>query len=488
MHFLELPEDLLIQIVGFMTPRELLRLKQTCRGMYAFGSMDVVWHNVRIDTPLSTHFRNSRHIRRIPAKELQPHVMRALRLDANWRLRHPAIKCLRQLDNEGTVSKMQLLQDSQWLLAFSRRNREETWISLWDLREPDLPPPSPIRFQAAADSVSAAIIGDGSLALVATVYEERAAQFLTVYEVPLDGGYFHGGSSAFRSETLLTTPLNTGYPFLGEIQVYQNLVAVTVVKFEAMEVKTSVLLYHARRKYSITIELGELHPSYRNRVPQLRLAADRFILTNIHIDQPSSEMPLTISQYRLPEQMLPSMHVPPRDAGELQSSTISICELELISNYTRLFRHPKTPICYVSQALDRIATLIFEAHSDAWDITRTSFIHALPLDAPTEVGLARGMLNRFSLQVAAMQENVAMGDAGYRAVWVEHDLESNDYRMMKMVIPIDDEEPVQIAELFPPNKALPFRLEACLSLAFDDVSGRLCFGVLNSCIYIMDFA
>lgn len=95
---------------------------------------------------------------------------------------------------------------------------------------------------------------------------------------------------------------------------------------------------------------------------------------------------------------------------------------------------------------------------------------------------------------ATSQQLVHIGTTGRRMVWIEHELETGRNRLMKFQLASEDWEDrsgksrVVHGLLLPREPNLPFTLSACNSLAFDEVSGRLCLAFYDGGLHILDFA
>jgi len=71
-------------------------------------------------------------------------------------------------------------------------------------------------------------------------------------------------------------------------------------------------------------------------------------------------------------------------------------------------------------------------------------------------------------------------------VWLEHDWELQRFRLMKLSAPVGHGKPT-VGVLLPPDPELPFSPRECQSLAFDEVTGRVCLGLYTGDLYILDF-
>lgn len=93
---------------------------------------------------------------------------------------------------------------------------------------------------------------------------------------------------------------------------------------------------------------------------------------------------------------------------------------------------------------------------------------------------------RFTVPGSTSVEIVKIGTRGHRAVWLEHNWELQQFRLMKLSGPIGGRKP-SVGVLLPPDPELPFSPRQCQSLAFDEVTGRVCLGLYTGNLYILDF-
>ena len=87
---------------------------------------------------------------------------------------------------------------------------------------------------------------------------------------------------------------------------------------------------------------------------------------------------------------------------------------------------------------------------------------------------------------ATSQQLGQIGTTGHRMVWLEHDLETGRNRVMKYAMETESRKHLH-GVLLPTKANLPFALDACNSLGFDEVSGRLCLGFYDGSLHVLDF-
>lgn len=93
---------------------------------------------------------------------------------------------------------------------------------------------------------------------------------------------------------------------------------------------------------------------------------------------------------------------------------------------------------------------------------------------------------KFTVPGSTSIEFVKIGTRGHRAVWLEHDWELQRFRLMKLSVPVGHGKP-SVGVLLPSDPELPFSPRECQSLAFDEVTGRVCLGLYKGDLYILDF-
>jgi hypothetical protein len=98
-----------------------------CRGLHAFVCSDYVWHQTRVDLPLD--LPTDRDVRSLPNSHFQRVIIKALRLEHNWRHDVSYIRQCRKLPvpNDGLVLQMQLVMPN-CLIYLSRSQ-----ISVWNI-------------------------------------------------------------------------------------------------------------------------------------------------------------------------------------------------------------------------------------------------------------------------------------------------------------------------------------------------------------------
>lgn len=110
-----------------------------------------------------------------------------------------------------------------------------------------------------------------------------------------------------------------------------------------------------------------------------------------------------------------------------------------------------------------------------------------PLDTTSNIISPRSKSRVHSYHFSAQDASLSLpqiGATGRRAVWLEHNWEEQQKRIMRYE---RSESSESVSELISNYPDLPFVPNACSSLAFDEVSGRLCVSLMNGELYLLDF-
>lgn len=121
----------------------LLAATQTCRVLYTLGSSDYLWHKIVPTIRIPLEIPADVDPNSLSGAELQKIVIKAIRLEHNWR--KPTSRITRMtpiLQEPGGVpiDEMRLLPGARWLVTAQRNRplwRLSTTISLWCLEDVD---------------------------------------------------------------------------------------------------------------------------------------------------------------------------------------------------------------------------------------------------------------------------------------------------------------------------------------------------------------
>ena len=116
---------------------------QTCRVLYALGSNDYLWHRVVPTIRIPLEIPADVDIKSLSGAELQKIVIKAIRLEHNWRKPTSRITRMTPILQETTnipIDEMRLLPGARWMVTAQRNRplgRLSTTISLWCLEDVD---------------------------------------------------------------------------------------------------------------------------------------------------------------------------------------------------------------------------------------------------------------------------------------------------------------------------------------------------------------
>lgn len=94
----------------------------------------------------------------------------------------------------------------------------------------------------------------------------------------------------------------------------------------------------------------------------------------------------------------------------------------------------------------------------------------------------------FDIPVGSYPEYSYFGTTGRRAVWLEQSLHSDCVQVLRLNYDPNVRAKLPAVDvLLPPEPQLPFKPSACHALAFDEATGRLCIGLFNGLVYVLDY-
>ncbi|KAH9928306.1 uncharacterized protein B0H18DRAFT_254307 [Fomitopsis serialis] len=510
-----LPEDILLEVASHLSVFDVLSLKQTCRTLYAFGSTDYLWHRIvqRIDIPLD--LPPDTPLSALAHYELQPIVLKALRLEANWRRRPPRLKTLRLLprDTQGQyVDQMHFVQGGRWLLTVQRnrqRGRPGSHLEVWSLEDE----PYAIANVDTTGLYRTAVMelkeANQSITLAVGYQTDDLAEVVAVYSVPFRDRsefLFYTAPTLTPTTTLRVSPHPSvkwqSAKFIHQLSLSDGRLVVSVVdptgqtgmsllQVCLMDIKSRVSRWLDPKYLRVRLSRQCPDPSHTNLSPQ------RFSDVSVKIHAHNGHLLLlgparqsiTLRVYAMPPSLLP----------KLSSDTCDPANAFLdlgppISEYEQPLRHHSQfqDIIHVSppSAASISALVVCSFHDTSPRVGQVTRFPLPPGPAAVRGPRLPGASRDFSMPSHVSAQLAQVGPSG-RAVWVEHDWEAQKKRFMRFQMRRDEWDgagvPAAVGALLPPDVALPFLPDTVHSLAFDEVTGRVCLGLFNGDIYVMDF-
>ncbi|KAI0690002.1 hypothetical protein BC835DRAFT_1529012 [Cytidiella melzeri] len=497
MRIVGLPDDILLQVVLYLSIQDVLSFKQTCRVLHAFGSTDYLWHRLAERSDLLLNISSNTVITELPADELQRVVIDAIRLELNWRRSSPRIKRTMSLNiaNDALFEHLHFVNGGKWLLVVQghpRRFEERvyTQIYFWDLHVLN-EPRCVIRFELIGKHRASAVTlhDQEESATLVVALNDASADFFEVRTFSLTGEFTtlsHVGALPSVAKRIELPPSSGPLRAISvtSVSVCGHVLAATVVIFAPDQAATSHIVV-ART------DNGSAHWMQREPYKPIHSALTRLHRNNIiifghntegyacHVYElppsllyPCSRSHMSLSDCDFPDNLL--------EWGPLVAH--STCVMDKLFN---LFPEPST----IPSASGEILAFMLMAESCA-------YLMRFHLSArTTSSSSGKRFVRPITVKIRAdtSVRLVGVGISGRRAVWMEHNLETTRSQLMKLEALQDDTtdgEYTQISSgvLLPPDPPLPFSTDACQGLAFDEASGRLCIGLWGGSLYLVDFS
>ncbi|KAI8980200.1 hypothetical protein BD414DRAFT_421160 [Trametes punicea] len=497
----DLPEDILFDVIQYLDVRDVLALRRTCRALHAFGGNDYVWHRIAADFPLPLDLPYNTSPSAIPGDELQRLTIKAIQLDANWRSPTTRVRGLCALidDKSGQyVDQMQFLPGGKWLWTAQRTLKRESWytrMGLWSLE--DMSSPQRVwstEISGIYRSCTLLQSSEGDFAtLVVGVCDHR--EVIEVHSISLQDaqnmqyGIYPMHPHA-KSKQLHIVPHPRAphlRPIIHELAAYDRLLIVTIFALDTGGGAGSLQILFVDPETGAT---KWVDPRFAQSFSFLwvRVWGDYLFLVG------EVNEAFVVRVYRIPSPFSTPVNGTPRASPPAPGSTD---DLDHDYAYTDLgptiaqFVGP-TPmpvpghhIAQVSPATSSpsLAAVMFyhSVHPHSAQLLRFSF------DISSEAVVLTGISSKdFAIGNESSAQLAQVGALGMRGVWLEHNWETQMNRVMKMAYD-PRTRTAEVGMLLPPDPELPFTPNMCHSLAFDEVTGRLCLGMYDGNVYILDF-
>ncbi|THH14211.1 hypothetical protein EW146_g6093 [Bondarzewia mesenterica] len=479
--FTDLPSDILFVVFLSVSVSDILALKQTCRVLHTLGSSDYLWHQILKSIDLPLDIPHSLDPCELPGPEIQAIVVRALRLEDNWKRPTSLITKYAPIiygdTNNAVVDGMELL-------------REDGGLSLlWCLKDVD------DIYRAASFDIFAhykrfavALQKGNSRATLAITTDDAHQGVLQIYDIPLidrsESDFVHHSTPQLRR--IVQRPLKAR-GIIHEVSIHEDVVAAMFVDLNADFPGHSyqILLVNARSGVQIL-----LHPKFEE--PFLRLSIK---LCYDHIALVGGLFKEVIVRiFQLPPTLTCRLDVaqssgrgPSFEKGGNVIEDMGECTEHIIEHI------PNVPDFFISDGLNGapeslpeslsflfFTPLIDDRRPNVGELVRLSLDTNREQDSCTRKRL-------FPVPKACSVKLVCVGSTGRRAIWIEQNWDSDRFRLMKAHFPNGETESFTVNVLIPPNPSLPFSPEMCSTLAFDEATGRLCVGLITGDLWLLDF-
>ncbi|KAA1467485.1 hypothetical protein DENSPDRAFT_832549 [Dentipellis sp. KUC8613] len=477
----DLPNDLLFIIFLCLPLTEILALRQTCRTLHNVGSTDYVWHHIAKNTPLPLNIPLGVDPAALNAHELRKIVIRAWKLDRNWRKPTPdIIKYTPIIYGSGqlAINSMHFLPGAQWLVTAQRYHRvgiPRTAINLWCLEDLDAPYRS-----SSADTAghflhfSVAQRKDSNIVSVAVTTDAGNRNTIQIHNLHVRNRS-ESELFQFANEEPHQVISSSARGFIDEIAMHDNLTAATFydVNAEPADHRYKVLLVNMTSWHQILFE-----PVVTERSVQqvsLRLTADAMLLVSFAFGG------VTIRSYPLSDIFQGGKGTPAQQRPGHRPSG------------SQNFRHSYIPWAFNVREVSPSDIVISSAKGPTYLSYFCLCFSATGIDGEvarlslTDDKLSLEECGRFTVPTTNHASIIRVGPTGRRAVWIERNWDTDQTRLMKSYLPSEDTSSFNAGILLPPNPGLPFTPQLCHSIAFDEVVGRMCLGLITGDLWVLDF-
>jgi hypothetical protein len=160
----------------------------------------------------------------------------------------------------------------------------------------------------------------------------------------------------------------------------------------------------------------------------------------------------------------------------------------LLAEYSRSLGNNLMDTVHIpSVSIDFLTIMVFNESDPSQPSAR---VIRFPLHGGTSYSKPEVTSTRVPLPLDTSIRSVCIGTSGRRAVWMEHNLDTTRTRLMKLELGGTHDRSPELFHgvLLPPDLPLPFLTDACHSLAFDEAICRLCLGLWDGRLRVVDFS
>ncbi|KDR76201.1 hypothetical protein GALMADRAFT_247460 [Galerina marginata CBS 339.88] len=483
----QLPPDIILLICIHLHPKDLLSFIQTCRVVHALASTDYVWHHVNNDLPLDGV---DTRLTSISGPEIKSRVMRALRLDNQWRRPGSRISRIRKINTQATVVQMRTL-GRDWLLISSRAAASSISLSVWRLDMCSsctsdmsvIPSSRVISFEPMrAFQFEASFQEDKYTALICILGGSPTVPHkgqLSIYHLNLKGHESQDNPLGAPFVMNKWTLEHSGLVYYAQIS--GPIVAAAIVRILDASYNHQILLFNT--KTNITVRIGS--PDITNfecgRM-QFKIYSRHIVIVGVYKGR------IKVHVRELPREIFSTRAIPqPLDEEMIPTTS---WESVIVDYETPKIRTPEISI--TSEPIYYSSLESFTVMANYFPLSETENgivnVYHFPIDV-SKHGLKFtdwGPTYSFATPPNVSLDPACIGKTGYRAVWLSHQWEIDDFRLLKASFPING-EPHFVEPLQPPEMPLPFEPHTCRSLYFEEATGRLFVGVHTGEIYLLEF-
>ncbi|KAH7907709.1 hypothetical protein BJ138DRAFT_1069887 [Hygrophoropsis aurantiaca] len=469
MRFVDFPADLLLVFFLELDVEDVLSLKQSCRVLYyTIGSLDYLWHNLTRRCNLPLDIPPGIDSSALSGQELQAIVVKALKLDYDWR--KPDTRIQRAVpiirSDDSFIGDMHLLPGGKWLvtaqLTVSLVERR-TDLTLWcldDITSPRAIQVVPIHgevrscrayYQPAQHkfTIAAALAKDGS-------------ESIEVYHIFLE----NPAVVSMRSESLM---------FLGNIdafRIFEDMLGATFLK-DAPDTTQTIYVYLRNLVTGAAVTFGPYQGGYEGyEKSHFELFRDQYALARHDFYSH------TVSFYDIPPYIISANSEPPAnpDPDHISKGLLSArCSLSHDESI-----HPIAWSGSVEHGIPIFNTMTFMWLLYTGIIERFSPPnHGTRFSGPPTIVI-------HTFPQAQMLDRVQFGATGRRAVWIDRGDAPVLRKWSAARYCRGEKLSAGVSVLMPLVSGLPFDPKDIRLIAFDEATCRLCVSLPSGKVFVCD--
>ncbi|EIW83860.1 hypothetical protein CONPUDRAFT_150910 [Coniophora puteana RWD-64-598 SS2] len=480
----DLPHDVLTIICQHLSAAGLLSLSQTCRGLYKIGCDDYLWHSLLRSINLPLDISPDTDPRSLSGRDTKALVVRALKLDRNWRRSRPQVRRVVPLIDtpaDTFVDELVFLPGSQWLVTAQVAGGVRTRVTLWLLGDVDKPlVVGSYDLRGRPRSFTAYLDSERKVVIICGIMMWDRQSFIKAHSINID--------ECDRAITPVATIYDTEVsklPHLGmlcSVSVHKDTIAANFVVMggdTSSRKQTENILFH-NFMTNATLITKTLVPSFAGS-HSLRFTHSRFITATHHDDLFGEVLDISKIASSLSD-AAPSKDEYPFAALQDKLSLTSFLLQSSHHIHMDYYLSVGTPHPYLNR--DILCALALPWPGSSY-----------PAADLYQLNLRTGALDRhehFSVansEHVIVNDEVHLGPSGRRAVWLCG--RAGNATVMKWACGgrVDGEEVAgRSSPMIDTSSGLPFRVEECHRLAFDEATCRMCVATHSGCLYLLDFA
>ncbi|KAF8149978.1 hypothetical protein B0H34DRAFT_170705 [Crassisporium funariophilum] len=494
----ELPQDIILFICILLHPQDLLELIKTCRVLHAFGSSDYVWHHIQHDLPLEFSQCQGGGMNSLSGAEVRDRVVSALRLDKNWRQKASRLHRITKViaPKHAKLLALQAL-GRKWMVTMSRAPEFSIRLTIWRMDETydGVLQPYAVASVDLSDGFrfTASLQEGGDSAIISTLGATRTAQGkLAIHHINLKA--LEKDEDGFSPYIINEWEFENPQVFY-LTEIFGTIVAaVSLLRVSQSQQDHQILLFNTKTNVKILLDVPELAEFDSGRL-YIKIYTPYIVIAGVR-ERGNHPFPqhqqLDVRVRELPSSIFED--VPLSTASRPIESTTLTTWASIVADYQTQNLPSNLDINISLEPVSSGATLhsftVFACHSPPSQAGRGAVeVYRFPINTSWRNAKFADWqpIHTFSTPPNVSLEPTCVGQNGCRAVWLEHQWNTDDYRLMKASLPATGEMPPLVMPLEAQQFSLPFLPHTICSLTFEESTGRVWVAVHTGEIYILEF-